>query len=338
MSNELTTENAITGTVSKMPVPIGERGLILNDLDGLWRFSQYVARSGLAPKGIQTNEAIFVAVQMGLEVGLTPMAALQNIAVINGRPSIWGDAQLAVVRGTGQLEGFEEWYEQDGKRLPRNPATYPDSTTAVCRIKRRGYPAAEVGFSVADAKLGKLWGKDGPWTQYPFRMLKSRARAFALRDMFGDALKGILTAEEAGDLKDERIPEPSFMKADPMTQIPPLTRVNQTPPLAQVPMVVDIFPPTEPATRAKTRAPKPAAVAEAPEGGMNICKAIRSLLATAAPAISEDFFMGWWRTSGGPDSTAEAKTLEEVAHLARPSLEAVINDWENAVQAMRGGV
>lgn len=181
-------------------IQIGSSGLILNDLDSLWRFSGYVSTSGLAPKGIQSREAIFTAIQMGLEVGLTPMAALQNIAVINGRPSIWGDAQLSIVRGTGQVEMFEEWFEQGGKRLPRNPVTYTDDTAAVCRVKRRGYEPNEVSFSVADAKTAGLWGKDGPWRQYPFRMLRFRARSFALRDQFGDALKGILSAEEVRDI------------------------------------------------------------------------------------------------------------------------------------------
>lgn len=183
----------------KVPVSIGPKGIQITDLDGLWRFSQAVAKSGLAPKGIQTPEAVLIAVEMGLEVGLPPMAALQNIAVINGRPSLWGDAQLAVCRGTGELEEFNEWYEQSGKRIPRNPATFTDDTTAVCRVKRKGQEATETGFAVSDAKAAGLWGKEGPWKQYPARMLKFRARSFALRDGFGDALRGLRAAEEVMD-------------------------------------------------------------------------------------------------------------------------------------------
>lgn len=168
-------------------------------MDDLFRFAKAVAVSGLAPKGIETPEAIFVALEMGLEVGLPMMAALQNIAVINGRPAIWGDAQLAVVRSTGELALFEEWYEEAGKRLPRNPAAFTDATTAVCRVQRHGYEPAETAFSVSDAKRANLWGKAGPWTQYPARMLKHRARSFALRDQFGDALRGLRTVEEVQD-------------------------------------------------------------------------------------------------------------------------------------------
>jgi hypothetical protein len=168
-------------------------------MDELYRFATAVSQSGLAPKGIETPQAIFVALEMGLEVGLPMMASLQNIAVINGRPTIWGDAQLAIVRSTGQLEVFEEWYEEGGKRLTRNPSTFTDNTTAVCKLKRAGCEVWESAFSVADAKRANLWGKAGPWSQYPARMLRFRARSFGLRDQFGDALKGFRTTEEAQD-------------------------------------------------------------------------------------------------------------------------------------------
>jgi len=57
--------------------------------------------------------------------------------------------------------------------------------------------------SVGDAKLASLWGKQGPWSQYPKRMLKFRARGFWLRDNFGDILKGMRTVEELRDVPPE---------------------------------------------------------------------------------------------------------------------------------------
>ena len=185
---------------SKPPVAIGARGLTPQTLDDLFRVSTAISKSGLAPKGIETPEAIFAALEMGMEVGLPLMASLQNIAVVNGRPTLWGDAQLAVVRATGELEEFAEWYEVAGTRSPRNPSTFGDDVTAVVRVKRRGQEAAETAFSVADAKRAGLWGKAGPWSQYPARMLRYRARSFGLRDQFGDALRGLLSTEEAQDV------------------------------------------------------------------------------------------------------------------------------------------
>lgn len=226
-----------TNTLQRRTIPVESRGIVISDMESMWRWSQYVAASGLAPKGMEKPESIFVATQMGLEVGLTPMAALQNIAVINGRPTIWGDSQLAIVRSTGELEEFSESYEANGEALPRNPVAYNDDVTAVCRVKRRGYPAQESAFSVADAKKAGLWGKQGPWSQYPARMLRFRARSFALRDNFGDALRGMLTSEEAADMDavidvtppQPKVAGPKFAKKDKPTLPEPVAQAPKEP-------------------------------------------------------------------------------------------------------------
>ena len=98
----------------------GKTGVQFNSWAELWSFANVLVRSNMAPKGMSTEGAA-VALQLGAELGLPPMAAIQNIAVINGRPSLWGDAQLAVCRATGELEVFAEWYEQGGSKLARNP-------------------------------------------------------------------------------------------------------------------------------------------------------------------------------------------------------------------------
>lgn len=166
------------------------RGLALATFDDAYRFAKVVAGTDFAPKDFRGKpEACMLAIQAGSEVGLSPMQSLQSIAVINGRPSIWGDAAMALVQASPVCEYVREYVEGDGENL-----------TAVCEAKRRGYPAPTVvRFSVADAKKAGLWGKSGPWQQYPSRMLALRARGFALRNAFADALRGLITAEEAQD-------------------------------------------------------------------------------------------------------------------------------------------
>jgi hypothetical protein len=171
----------------------GPQPIYPHDMESAWRMATAISKSGLAPKGITTPEAIFTAMQLGAEVGLSPMSALQNIAVVNGRPTIWGDAQLALVRGSGLLESFEERYEGEG-----------DTLKAICVATRYGYTPSMGEFSVQDAKTAGLWNKDGPWKTNPKRMLKMRARAFALRDGFTDVLKGIYSYEEASDIPEMR--------------------------------------------------------------------------------------------------------------------------------------
>lgn len=145
-----------------------------------------LAKSTLVPREFQNNPGnILVAIQWGYELGLQPLQAMQNIAVINGRPSVWGDAMLAIVRGSGLLESIEESVENG---------------VATCTIKRVGENPVTRSFSTENAKRAGLWGKAGPWTHYPERMLQMRARAFALRDVFPDVLRGMYIAEEAQDI------------------------------------------------------------------------------------------------------------------------------------------
>jgi hypothetical protein len=182
------------GAPARVPVAAGPRGLQLNTLEEMWRFSQYVAKSGLAPKGMQSPEAVFVAIEMGAEIGMTAMSSIQNIAVINGRPAIWGDALLGVCKASGVFdeEAFSETISNTGEHRE-----------AICTVRRlpNGKPCTRK-FSVVDAKAAQLWGKAGPWQQYPARMLQLRARAFALRDTFPDVLRGFRMAEEAQDYID----------------------------------------------------------------------------------------------------------------------------------------
>ena len=173
-------------------------------------FAKKLAQYGMVPSNFKGKpQDCLVAMQWGFEVGLQPMQALQNIAVINGKPSIWGDAALALVRSHPDCKGVEEKLEGEG-----------DDMRAVCTVMRAHGEMIEKTiryFSVANAKTARLWGKQGPWTQYPERMLAQRARGFALRDAFPDALKGIITREEAEDIptKPKNItPEPPKNQLD----------------------------------------------------------------------------------------------------------------------------
>lgn len=171
------------------------RALVPQDMDGAWRMAGAVHAGGIVPYGIDTREKAMIAIMHGLEIGLTPMNAMQSIAVINGKPTIYGDAAIGLVRASGLMEWIKETIEGEG-----------DAMMARCVVKRKNEAEPITGeFSVADAKVAGLWTKTGkngqatPWQTYPKRMLKFRARAFALRDGFADVLKGMHIREEVED-------------------------------------------------------------------------------------------------------------------------------------------
>jgi len=154
-------------------------GLIPQTLDDVYRLANAIAKSGLAPQQMRTPEAITVAILTGMELGLPPMMSLNRIAVINGRPTLWGDAIPALLWSRGFK--ITEWMDGDD---------------AHCKVIRPDGTEIHRVFTIADAKAAKLWGKAGPWAQFPQRMLAMRARAFAARDGAADVLGGLYMTEE----------------------------------------------------------------------------------------------------------------------------------------------
>jgi hypothetical protein len=224
----------------KAPLVMTSKGVSLESFEQLWRFATCIAKSPFAPKGMETPEAIVPAIQLGLEIGLSPMAALQNVAVINGRPGIYGDAALALVRASGLCESYTQKTEGAG-----------DTLAAVVTSKREGHEPLTHRFSVADAKKAGLWGKSGPWSQYPERMLLFRARGFNLRDNFGDVLKGLRTTEELSDIPAEKSVSGHVVQITPLPSVQITPRAELQAPLAEEPIETQ---PEEP--RRRTVAPK----------------------------------------------------------------------------------
>lgn len=219
-----TGNDLVTAPIHKQLAGIANGGipsLIPQTIDEVWRFSQLLANSGLTPKGIDTPEKVTVQILMGFDLGLKPMQSVQNINVINGKPSIGGDLALAILMTSGQLVDHDEWIEGEG-----------DQRVGVCRVERKGMKPIERRFSVEEAKRAGLWQtepmirksywdkntkqrvqsrfeepNDSPWYKYQPRMLCMRARGFAFRDRFSDVLKGMhLTEEMMGHEEESQAP------------------------------------------------------------------------------------------------------------------------------------
>lgn len=207
--------------LAKTPLTAGNvpRAIVPVDFEGAYRIANVVFTAGMAPRTLNSIEKVMVAILHGLEVGLTPMNALQSIAVINGRPTIWGDGAIGLIRASGLLEYMHERFEGEGNTL-----------TAVCIVKRKGEPKEIRGeFSWSDVLRAKLNGKEGPWQTYPRRMMQMRAR-WPLRDVFADVLKGLALKEEVEDMDRQDVQAP----AAPDNPEPPARRKVPSPPVAEV--------------------------------------------------------------------------------------------------------
>ena len=160
--------------------------LSCNNLEAAMKLAEMFSKSAMVPKQYQGNAAnCLVAMAYGDSLGMAPLQAMQSVAVVNGVPALYGDGMLALVQASPVFESIEESIE-DG--------------AAVCTVKRRGMKSVQRVFTIDDAKRAGLWGKAGPWQQYPSRMLQMRARSWALRDAFADVLRGIQSVEEVRDI------------------------------------------------------------------------------------------------------------------------------------------
>jgi hypothetical protein len=214
----------VTGTVleTRANVTLGPRGMTTDTLDGLQRMA-VVQYEGGAYKpaffdGCETHRQrlarIILALEKGMAVGLAASEVPDAISYIRGKLTIWGDAMVALAKRHPDCIGIITKHEGEG-----------DNRAAVVTASRKGQPDVVVRFSVADAKRAGLWGQRGPWSSYPDRMLQQRARGFAIRDQFPDALMGLISTEEVLDYQDEparAAPRPQELPvaAKPVTEAP----------------------------------------------------------------------------------------------------------------------
>lgn len=324
----MSTEVASQAAAPKTPMVAGGivRPIVPQDFDGAWRIAQAVVRAGMAPYGLDTAEKATIAIMHGMEVGMPPMAALQSIAVVNGRPTIWGDGALALVLASGKCEAFEEFSEGKG-----------DAYTAVCQVKRAGARQPIVRtFSVAQAKASGLWtkrGKNGsptPWQLYPERMLQMRARAYALRDGFADVLRGLGIAEEVQDT--EREGEPAVSR--------PRTAEIERPALSPADFGSDEEVQTaEPASVERPSDLRPSAsqaverTADTPSTGSD---AVQKPAMDASAAPDPDAWSGGEFDDGSEDFDKQADQICDALEAAtdRAALEALADQWSDRVAAM----
>jgi hypothetical protein len=227
---------------ARVPVTLG---ITPTTIDEAWRLAQNFADSDLVPKDYKGKPAnVLAAMQLGAELGLAPMQALQSIAVTGaGKPSLYGDGLLAVVLSSSAYRDHVEYYEVDGAR--RDGLTADDlaadathDVRAVCTFWRTGQPDPTTRtFSIAQAKRAGLWKKDGPWNLYPDRMLKMRARSWAARDTFADVLRGLHSAEEVADEPAAAEPRRVPRLSDPhdFTDRTADTRLDDAPPDRTIP-------------------------------------------------------------------------------------------------------
>ena len=162
--------------------------LMPQTLDEKLKLAEVLAKSGLVPTSLNSKEKVYVALQMGHELGLSPMVSVNNVAVINGRPTLSADVMYALGRSNPEYGGLV-WKQRDAVKAEVEVTRITGKVTE----KFTGY------FTMEMAKAAGLAEKD-IYKKYPDRMLRARAISRAFKEAFPDVFAGIYSSEEAEDI------------------------------------------------------------------------------------------------------------------------------------------
>lgn len=165
------------------------RSVQFRTLGDIAMYATILHDSGLLPKEMSPRQATGNIIA-GMGIGLTPWQSILCMANVNNRPTVYGDALIGIVLASGLLVNQKTEYFKD-----------KSGAVIACQYTcwRKGMEEPVTGeFTMDMARAAGLMGHTG-WKSYPRRMLKMRARAFALRDAFADILGGIRIREEEED-------------------------------------------------------------------------------------------------------------------------------------------
>lgn len=220
------TQQVAVAKPKRAPIPTGGaiKAVIPRDVSEAGRLAVAIIKAGLCPDsykdaGKPNESKVMIGILKSLEVGLPPITGLSTIAIINGKPSVYGDGLSALLQKSGALVKREIEEIGDKPAEGAQIGEWPDSYGVRVRLHRKGQDEPYEGeFTVGAAKRAKLWMnvKRDPWIKYPKRMMMWRAFGFAVRDGFSDCLSGLWLAEEVEDMgpSTPEAPDTSFLDDD----------------------------------------------------------------------------------------------------------------------------
>lgn len=176
----------------KALVPRGSSGLdrtAFEPGDGKQGFemAKWAVTSGFWP-ALNTPEKAFMVIAQGRALGLSALAALNGIDIINGRPSLRASTMIALVLTSGRARYFRQ-VEDTPERCTWETIRVDEGTAS---------EPIRMSFTLEDAKRMGLLGRD-QWQKQPQTMLAWRAASKLARRIYPDVTQGLLTTEELDD-------------------------------------------------------------------------------------------------------------------------------------------
>lgn len=176
-----------------------------------------LVKTNFLPQAIKTPEQAIAIILTGRELGIGTMAALNNINVIAGKPTVSPQLMLALINSSKELEDVSITDNGNAcavtmKRRGRKPHTETFSMEDAARMRTtEGY-----GDSKKTISLSEKYN----WKQQPATMRKWRAVAACARVVFPDIILGLYTPDELGATIDGETGEVIEMPAERLNVAP----------------------------------------------------------------------------------------------------------------------
>lgn len=186
------------------PAPQLENLLInTKQLNAIYKIAQMYARSTMVPQNYQNNpDNCFVACELSARMNVSPVLVMQNLYIVQGKPSWAGQACKALIDGCGRFAESE--YVFIGEQ---GTPTWGCFMQALNRKTNKLIKGTTVTWQmVQDEGWTKKSGSK--WATMPEQMMKYRAAAFFARTECPEVLMGYQTADEivdAGQPEQEKI-------------------------------------------------------------------------------------------------------------------------------------
>lgn len=158
-----------------------------------YQMAKALASSTIVPRDYQNNPSnCLIAIEQAQRLGVSPMMVMQNLYVIQGRPSWSSKFLIAAINNSGKFDmelQFDEKNDADGKPY-----------SCLCWTQRNGrrVDGMEVNMDMAKAE-GWLSKNGSKWRTMPKLMLRYRAASFFSSLNCPELTLGLYTQEEAMD-------------------------------------------------------------------------------------------------------------------------------------------
>lgn len=277
------------------------------------RMAKLLTSSSIVPQTYRENIAdSVIALEMANRIGANPLAVMQNLYIVHGRPAWSSQFLISCINASGKFSPLR--YRMTGAKGS------DDWGCIAWAVDKGGERLEGPEVTIGTAKAEGWFGKNGSkWKTMPELMLRYRAATLFARLYAPELTMGIQTDDEVVDISpivtDPVLrAKPANVVSEPQFSLPPVKDETDAPPGAE-PLPAPSAPPE---TKPQTAAARD-------------LKALRLLLKPSG--FSELDLLNLWRELGAVDDSLNS--LEDISEVKPSVIKAAITPWEKTLAALK---